>query len=363
MEERNLRLVDIFIHEEDKKPVLDITLYNAGSKVALPMAAKITILDVGEFFDVNDDQVRSFNAVTQTYYGVVLSPRSLGQEQVIKISHLLRPEESDRFQLVLNQRTDDPTVVYTWYRLQVTIVYNEQAHNITSQPILLSIPPVDRHRYEIWESGRDASITRNKATLNRMASQIAKRSHSVEATIQSYGPKQPPAPPERPPVASSIDDPVSIFFAYAPEDEVLVKRLDHQLAVLRHNNLITNWHIGISELGKNVKQEVAKHLQQAHIIVLFISPDFLASQYDIIHMLEQGSMHETVVIPVLLRPTAHWQTTFLGNLPIVPRNKRPITTWSNPEVAFAQVAEEIARVVERQVGHPQGMSNMHQPNA
>src|SRR5215469_14453202 len=136
MEDKSLRLVDIFVHEEDKKPVLDITLYNQGNRTVLPTRAKIEVLEVGEFYDCDGDQTRSFIAVTQVH-GVVLSPDLRGREQVVKISHLVRPDESDRFQLVISQRIDDPTLAYVWYRLKVTIVYNEQAHDITSQPILL----------------------------------------------------------------------------------------------------------------------------------------------------------------------------------------------------------------------------------
>lgn len=346
MEKMNLQLIDIFIHEDNKEPVLDITLYNASSQTVLPTAAKIEILDVGEFFDC-DDQTRSYNAVTQIYRGVVLSPQLRGREQVIKISHLLRSGESDRFQLAIGQRINNPALVYVWYKIKVTIVYNEQDRNITSQPLLLSIPPVDPHRDEIWEYGNDACIAKNKATLNRMALQTAKRSRSVEDAIQSYATVQSPPPPDQTPVVPPVDDPVRIFFSYAPEDATLVKRLDDQLTVLKRNNRITNWHVGMMELGKNVKQEFMKQLQEAHIIVLFISPRFLASQYEIIDLLEEQDIDGPVIIPVLLRSTANLQMTPLSQFVILPRNKPAIDTWSNPGQAFTQVAEEIARVVEK----------------
>jgi TIR domain len=372
MEDKHLRLVDIFVHEDDKNPVLDITLYNRGNQVVLPTRAKIEILDVGEFYDCDDGQARSFNAVSRAY-GVVLSPNSRGHEQVVKISHLLRPEESDRFQLVISQHIDNPELVYVWYRLKVTIVYDEQAHNITSQPLLLSIPPVNPRTYDIWSMGDDTCIAKNKATLSRMATQVADRSRSVEAAIQfcqanasgsekrvteqayNRGPALPRANASTPagyhhnthisqPLAPSIDNRVEIFFSYAQEDEQLAEKLNEQLITLR--SLITHWHAGKIALGRVVHQEIRDHLRRAHIIILLISPSFLKSQQEVISALEQGNMHKGIVVPVLLRPTANLKSTFFGKLQVIPRNERPITTWPNKDTAFAHVAEEIVKIVE-----------------
>jgi hypothetical protein len=248
--------------------------------------------------------------------------------------------------------------VSVWYRLQVTILYDEQARNVTSQPLLLSIPPVKPKNYILWEEGDAPCVAQNKATLSRMAAQVAIRSDSVEAAIRRVSGleeerSQKPvlynktAPSVSKMATPSINDPIKIFFSYAREDETLVKRLDEQLAVLQRRNLITNWHTGKIALGKVVKQEMLNHLLQAHIILLLISPRFMVSQYHIIEgILKQEHAHKPIIVPVLLRPTANWKDDFFGALQVIPRNERPITSWPKMDAAFAQVAEEIIEAVK-----------------
>ncbi len=363
MEQNDLRLVDIFIHEDVKNPVLDITLYNRGNQVVLPTRAKIEVLDVGEFYDCDDDQARSFTPVTREY-GVVLSPSLRGQERVVQISHLLRPEESDRFQLVISQRIDNPALVCVWYKLKVTIIYDEKAHNIISQPILLSIPPVNRNVYDIWGIGDASCIAQNKATLSRMASRTADRSPSVEAAIQFcqaniFDSEGDPPPfssslssnntPTSQPATPSIDDPIEIFFSHVQEDERLVKKLDEQLAALKNRKLITNWHKRKIVPGKNFNEEVRKHLDSAHIILLLVSPSFLNSPdiaWEVAYAMTRNETQKVIVIPVLLCPTVGWQSAPFGNLLAIPRNGKAITDWTNQNAAFAQVAEEIVEIVK-----------------
>jgi hypothetical protein len=238
---------------------------------------------------------------------------------------------------------------------------------------LLSIPPVNPKRYDIWGMGDDPCLAKNKTTLSRMIAQVADRSRSVEATIQfcqanasgsekrvteqtyNPGPALPRANTFMPPtyydnthlsqpITPSIDNPLEIFFSYAKEDERLAKKLNAQLITLR--NLITHWHTGKIVPGRVVHQEIINHLRQAHIIILLISPSFLASQQEVIHALEQENIHKGTVVPVLLRPTANLKSTSFGQLQIIPRNERPITTWPNQDAAFAHVAEEIVKIVE-----------------
>jgi nucleoside phosphorylase len=80
----NLQLIDIYIHEDDKKPVLDITLYNTGDQLDAPTRANLEILDAGEFYYDDDNQARSFLMVSQNY-DVTLSP--VVQVQEVKIAH------------------------------------------------------------------------------------------------------------------------------------------------------------------------------------------------------------------------------------------------------------------------------------
>ena len=61
--------------------------------------------------------------------------------------------------------------------------------------------------------------------------------------------------------------------------------------------------------------------------------------------LERHRRGEVRAIPILLRPT-DWQITPLGKLQALPKNGKPITTWSNQDDAYLDVARGIRAVVE-----------------
>ena len=186
-----LRLVDVYINENDNTPVLDITLHNAGTRVALPTRAKIEVLDAAEFYrcdeedeDEDFDGTRSFVVVTNNY-DVELSPGLKGKSKLVKIAHQLEPGDTDRFHLTIDQDLRDPALAYVWYYLKITIMYNEPGRDLESMPMLLSVPPVDMQLNNVWESMNHAACAdQNRATLRRMATLTGNKSDSVETAIR-----------------------------------------------------------------------------------------------------------------------------------------------------------------------------------
>jgi nucleoside phosphorylase len=384
--EEDLRLEDTFIHEEGDTSVLDITLHNVGTKLVLPIRAKIEVFDVGEFYrcdeeDEDADRVRSFTAVSNSYE-VELSPALKGKSRVVKIAHQLLPGHIDRFNLALYQDLRDPAPVYVWYYLKITIMCNEPSGNVGSEPLLLSVPPVDMNANNVWESMHTACAERNRETLRRMSSLTAMRSDSVETAIHMARLdatellQSPQLPTVKPQTHSKLADlhpklgvslPASehapshattagtahafeIFYSYDKEDEGLAKKLQNQLILLKRRNLITDWYASKVIPGQETSLEIFKHLNAARIILLLISPDYVASeQYDteVTRALERHEAQEAAVIPIVLRPTAGWPDAPFGKLQSIPRGGKAITEWSNLDSAFAQVAEEISAVVER----------------
>jgi hypothetical protein len=80
----------------------------------------------------------------------------------------------------------------------------------------------------------------------------------------------------------SISEPtrsLEIFYSYAHEDERLRKALDKQLSLLKREGLITAWYDHKITAGKEWESEILTHLDSAQIILLLISPDFIASDY------------------------------------------------------------------------------------
>lgn len=143
---------------------------------------------------------------------------------------------------------------------------------------------------------------------------------------------------------------VNILYSYAPEDAELRDKLERHLAAMKRGNLIIEWHNSNIQAGAEWEQEIDKHVRAAQIILLLISADFIASdfQYNIemMHAMERHENGECRVIPILLRPVDVKKTPF-SKLSMLPANGKPITTWLNQDEAFANVAEGIREVVER----------------
>ena len=140
----------------------------------------------------------------------------------------------------------------------------------------------------------------------------------------------------------------SVFYSYAPEDLALRDALDKHLATLRRNGWIESWSDRDIRAGAEWKQEIDIHLRTADIILLLVSSDFLSSEYcyslEMQEALRRHEAGEAVVIPILLRPV-DWHETPFSSLQVLPGEGKSVTSWSNRDEAFEQIAQGIRRVV------------------
>lgn len=141
---------------------------------------------------------------------------------------------------------------------------------------------------------------------------------------------------------------IEIFFSYADsdKDEEMQSELEMHLRPLERNNKISIWHKRKIKVG-NRQDQIDKHLNEASIILLLVSPNFLASNdVEVIRAMERHESGEARVIPILLRPIEDWRVVPFSMLQPLPLNYRPITQWGNRDEAFANIAQGIRTVVE-----------------
>ena len=143
---------------------------------------------------------------------------------------------------------------------------------------------------------------------------------------------------------------VSVFFSYSHKDEGLRNDLDVHLAPLRRGKLISSWHDRKIAVGTAWDAEISAQMQAADIIVLLLSPDFLASDYcndtEIPAALARHASGDAIVIPVVLRPF-NWFGSPVAHLQSIPRDKKAVTTWADRDEAFVNVAEGIREEASR----------------
>jgi TIR domain len=151
-------------------------------------------------------------------------------------------------------------------------------------------------------------------------------------------------------MAANSSQAIKLFICYAREDETLCQSLERHLIVLKRQGLIDVWHDRQINAGTEWEGEIHKHLNVAQIILLLISPDFIASDYcydiEMIHAMERHQQGKACVIPIILRPT-HWQGTPFDKLQVLPTNATPVISskWRDQDEAFFDIVEGIKRAV------------------
>jgi TIR domain len=149
--------------------------------------------------------------------------------------------------------------------------------------------------------------------------------------------------------------PIRLFYSYSHKDEELRKELEDHLALLRRQGVISGWHDRMIGAGEDWRGKLDKNLDEAQIILLLISPSFLASDYcydvETKRALERHDKGEATVIPVLLRPV-DWEGAPFARLQGLPIDPRPVTTWTNKDEAFMNIAQGIRRVAKEMTANP-----------
>lgn len=142
---------------------------------------------------------------------------------------------------------------------------------------------------------------------------------------------------------------VSIFVCYAREDEDLRRELERHLALMQRQGVIDVWHDMMINPGEEWEPAIKAHITRAQVILILVSPDLIASDYifgvEMKKIMEMSLNGEAVVIPIILRPT-DWRQAPFGNLQSLPRDGRVVTASNSRDRVFAQIAEEIRRVVD-----------------
>ncbi|MFL5698174.1 MAG: FxSxx-COOH system tetratricopeptide repeat protein [Ktedonobacteraceae bacterium] len=141
-----------------------------------------------------------------------------------------------------------------------------------------------------------------------------------------------------------MNAPIEVFYSYADADEPLRIELDKHLSQLQRDGLIAAFHKRQITAGTDWTKALDQHLNTASIILLLVSPDFLASDYcyeiEMQQALQRHEANEARVIPIMVRPV-DWQNAPFEKLQALPSNGKPITQWRNRDAAFADVAQGI----------------------
>ena len=142
---------------------------------------------------------------------------------------------------------------------------------------------------------------------------------------------------------------VSVFFSYSHRDEAMRDELEIHLASLKRQGVIGTWHDRRIDPGKELEHEISEHLEKDEIILLLVSPYFIASDYcydiEMKRAMERHENGEARVIPVVLHP-CDWKHAPFGKLLATPTDGKPISKFPNQHEAFLEVTKAVRKAAE-----------------
>ncbi len=135
-----------------------------------------------------------------------------------------------------------------------------------------------------------------------------------------------------------------LFFSYSHKDESVRDELEVHLSMLKRQSIIEPWHDRRIVAGDEFDGQISEHLEEADIILLLVSPYFLASSYCYdVEMTRAMQKHEdgtARVLPVIVDP-CDWHSAPFGKLLAMPRDGKPISKYTNVHDALLEVVKAI----------------------
>ncbi len=140
-----------------------------------------------------------------------------------------------------------------------------------------------------------------------------------------------------------------VFFSYSHTDAQHRDRLEKALAMLKRQGLIETWHDRRIVPGEHVDRAISAELEAADLILLLVSPDFLASDYcyavEMQQAMKRNEAGDAHVVPIIIRP-CDWKSAPFGRLNALPTDAKPVTKWTDADDAFLDITEGIKRVIQ-----------------
>lgn len=145
---------------------------------------------------------------------------------------------------------------------------------------------------------------------------------------------------------------ITVYLLCAPEDKAIREELEIQLRSLQRFYRFSWWHTSQVGAGQERGREIELHLRRADIVLLLISPYFLASDecftIEMPLALKRREANDIQLIPILARPVSLSEESPLSKLQALPRDAKAISSLEKKdrELAYQEIAREIGKRIE-----------------
>jgi CheY-like chemotaxis protein len=161
-------------------------------------------------------------------------------------------------------------------------------------------------------------------------------------------------PEPTPAPTPAADAPVTLFYSYAHEDEILRDELQGHLKILERRGLLAPWHDRKIVPGQEWAGQIDEYLRNAELVLLLVSKDFIESDYimgtELKAAMARHAANVSVVVPVMVR-SVNVEPEDAADMPFLklqglPSDLKPVTSWSNRDEAWTNVAKGLRMTVK-----------------
>ena len=151
------------------------------------------------------------------------------------------------------------------------------------------------------------------------------------------------------------EEKMKLFYSYSHKDEEYREKLENHLSTLKRDGYIEDWHDRKILAGQDYQKEIDKNLEEADIIALLISSDFLSSsscQNEMRVALDLQKRKGATVIPIIVR-SCDWKSSDIRSLQSLPKDGKPVSDWPDLDAAFMDIVYGIIAIAKQELEiHP-----------
>ena len=149
---------------------------------------------------------------------------------------------------------------------------------------------------------------------------------------------------------------LKLFICYSHQDNLddnpCIEQFKKHITPLKDNGLIEDWYDREILPGEDYQNKIDNNLEDADIICLFISANFLYSdncKKEKMKTLELRKKKGISVIPIILSPCGWLDDKDISKLLVLPTDGKPVSSFDNRDEAWHYVYTGLKKLVEKEI--------------
>jgi len=146
---------------------------------------------------------------------------------------------------------------------------------------------------------------------------------------------------------------LNLFISYSHEDEeTYIDEFRQHIVTLKNNDLIEDRYDSKILPGKDYQKAIDNKLDDAYIICLFTSANYLSSdncQKEKKKAIELRKRKGTQVIPIIISPCAWQDDEEISSLLALPTDGEPVSSFKDRNEVWVDVYEGLKKIIEEKM--------------